>query len=101
MLNTRCIYVSMADVILCDYGELPRKTFIDALSKVGIGLGSTAGFPEKVQISMLNNFWRGTLNGIPGTTEIKAWLTDGDNSVSYMNDFRNYWSKLIIGTGVI
>lgn len=79
------------------YGEKLREIFLkDKYGEFNLSYNC-----EAVQIKIMNEFWRELLSNIPNTTFIRTWLMDSDSIDSYLNDFRNTWSKEIINIGVL
>lgn len=94
-----CLLHGMANVLTSIGDEKAAKKFL-ALGKQYFGVANLAGMPDADQISKVNRFLRTTLEPIPNTTSIRAWLENGQNMQEYLYLFQTNWARDIIQLGV-
>jgi len=101
METNNCIYTATAEVILSEHGTTALHNFNNILSSAGIHVGVTTGYPDAVQITLINKFWMDILNSVPNSTSIKSWLVTNNDTYSYINDFKQHWLRLLVNLGVL
>jgi hypothetical protein len=90
-------------VIAAHTDYITSVNFINLIkrSRAGVLLETPDAFTETEQITMINNFWRNHLGLLPNTLEIRVWLCEGDDIMSYINSFENNWLALVLATGLL
>lgn len=53
------------------------------------------------QIKQMNLFWNFRLAAFPNSIEVREWLQNHDNFITYINDFENSWMTNAIELGAL
>ena len=84
------------------YGTAVADVFIDKLNTYSNGSYKYwENLNPNEQISLYNDFWRNLLKSIPNSTELRAWLCEGNSILAYLNAFEENWVNEVIITGVL
>ena len=94
-----CLLHLMANALTELGDEKCGKKLLSAGKKY-FGIASLSGMPEEDQIKKMNRFMRDTLEPLPNTTAIRAWLENGNNMNEYLYLFKTNWATAIIQLGV-
>ena len=101
-MHNKDIAVATYDVICKKLGIISAIKFTELVRNTNCGRDLNLDhMSPAAQISLINDFWRKQLYTVPHSTEIRAWLCDGDDIDAYISAFEYNWLDDIKATGLL